>query len=65
MPDEVTWTVTEASGDVKKVGYTEKVPFYPQARATADMTEGQKEFITRYNNMRNALIKHELMEEKQ
>lgn len=65
MPDEITWTVTEASGEVKKVGNVEKITFISQARTTAEMTDGQKEFIRLYNLMRNTLLKHGLMEEKQ
>lgn len=42
----------------------DKIPFIAQARSSADMTDGQKEFIRLYNLMRNKLIKHNLMEEK-
>lgn len=65
MPDEITWTVTEASGEVKRTGGVEKIPFIAQARTSAEMTDGQKEFIRLYNLMRNTLLKNGLMEEKQ
>lgn len=42
----------------------ERIPYIAQARASADMTDGQKEFIRLYNLMRNTLIKHNLMEDK-
>lgn len=42
----------------------ERIPYIAQARASADMTDGQKEFIRLYNLMRGTLIKHGLMEEK-
>lgn len=61
---DITWTVTESSGEVKKVGNVEKIPFISQARTTSEMTDGQKEFIRLYNLMRNTLIKHGHMEEK-
>lgn len=65
MPDEITWTVTEASGEVKRTGNVEKIQFIAQARTSAEMTDGQKEFIRLYNLMRNTLLKNGLMEDKQ
>lgn len=62
------WVITEPGKTPPRVSAEsakEKIPFISQARTTAEMTDGQKEFIRLYNLMRNALLKNGLMEEKQ
>lgn len=65
MPDEVTWTVTEASGEVKKVGkQPDKVPYVALQRANDKMSDSQKEGVRVWNLMVNTLRENNLMEDK-
>lgn len=43
----------------------EKIPYVPAQRMTEKMTAAQKEGVRIWNLMRDTLLKHGLMEEKQ
>lgn len=64
MPEEITWTVTESSGEVKKVGNITKVPYVPLQRVNDKMPDDQKEGIRLWNMMVNTLRDNGLMDDK-
>jgi hypothetical protein len=64
MPEEITWTVTESSGEVKKVGNVNKIPYVATQRQNDKMTDSQKEGVRVWNLMVQTLRDNGLMEEK-
>jgi len=63
---DVTWTVTEPTGEVKRVGkQSKKIPYVALQRANDKMTESQKEGIRVWNQMVNTLRENDLMEDKE
>lgn len=63
--EEITWTITEPSGEVKKTGKkVEKIPYVALQRTNDKMTESQKEGVRVWNQMVQTLRDAGLMEEK-
>lgn len=52
----VTWTVTEASGEVKKVSGLAPLQYRDQVEVTNKMPDGQIAFAKGWNEMRERLI---------
>jgi len=61
---EITWTVTEASGEVKTTKKTAKHPYVAPFKVTADMSEGQRNILETINSMRQMLLDNDLMNKK-
>lgn len=61
--ENIEWTVTEPSGEVKSTKKT-KHPFVAAFKVTDDMSEGQKVTIETFNSMRQMLIDNDLMNKK-
>lgn len=56
MEQPVTWTVTEASGEVKKVSSLKPLPYRDEVEVTDKMPKGQIAFAEGWNDMRARLI---------
>lgn len=61
---EVTWTVTEPSGEVKKVGKIEQLPYLEAFEVTDKTPKAQLVTINGWNSMRQCLIDNGLMKLK-
>jgi hypothetical protein len=61
---EVTWTVTQPSGEVTKTKPVEKLPHYIEVKIIKTMDDNTKSWYEKFNNMRNKLLEHGLMESK-
>lgn len=64
MSQEVTWTVTEPSGNVTTTKTVEKHHFVAPIKVTKEMDENQKRFFSNYNSMQKALTDNGMMESK-
>jgi hypothetical protein len=62
--NEVTWTVTEASGKSAVVTSQPKIPFLHEIEITDKMPKGQLAFAENYNMMRKRLIELNQMESR-
>jgi hypothetical protein len=63
---EVTWTVTEASGNSSVVTSQPKLPYQPEIEITPTMKKekGQLAFAEAFNGMRKRLIETNQMESR-
>jgi hypothetical protein len=61
---EVTWTVTQPSGEVMTSKPVVKLPNYIEVKIAKTTDDNTKAFFEKFNNMRNKLIEHGLMEQK-
>lgn len=64
MPDEVTWTVTERSGEVKVTSNRPKLAYRPAFEINDKTTKGQAAGAASFNEMRERLLLLGEMEEK-
>lgn len=54
--ETVTWTVTEPTGEVKKVSGLEPIPYLGELKAAKDTAKEQKAFVDGWNVMRERLL---------
>lgn len=62
--DEVTWTVTEQSGEVKKVGKVTQLQYRQPFEITGTTTKAMAVTIEGWNEMRQCLLDNGLMKSK-
>jgi hypothetical protein len=65
MSQEITWTVTEPTGKVTTtISDTDKLPHYIEVKILKSMDDNTKAWYEKFNNMRNKLLEHGLMEQR-